>query len=170
MDPSPPASIAFSGTVTRDEFDRIHARLLPVWARWYVLYPVVGTVALAFAMRGARVSALVVDVVAFFVLLPIAMAVFTRRARTRAWKQFLRLYGRLHGAVTADGIEWNTERSAARFEWARIERVTHGDGLVLAFLSPRNALFFPRSFFATEADWTAFNDVIAAACPPRAQR
>ncbi len=162
MAPTLPDSIAFAGTVTRDEFSRIQTRLLPAWARWYVFYPVALAVVLAIELPGARPSQLVVDWAAFLVLFPIAMALFTRRVRTRAWKQALRLNGRVHGAVTAGGIEWNTERTAARFEWAKIERVSRTADLVLAFYSARCAFFFPRSFFASEADWAAFNEAIAA--------
>ncbi len=160
MEQSPVASVAFAGTVTRQEFDRIQAQLLPVWARWYVLYPVVAVVFFAVTLPGARLSELVGDLV-FVALFPIGMAMFMRRVRARAWQQAIRLGGRVHGAITPEGIEWNTERTAARFEWAKIERVARTADLTLAFHSPRCAFFFPRSFFASEADWTAFNRAIA---------
>jgi len=161
MEQTPPASIAFAGTVTREEFARIQSRLLPAWARWYVFYPVAVVVVLAVSLPGARLSELVVDFAAFFVLFPIGMALVTQRVRAHAWKQATRLNGRVHGAITPEGIEWNTERTASRFEWARIERVARTADLTLAFYSPRRAFFFPRSFFASEAQWTAFNQAIA---------
>jgi hypothetical protein len=165
MDQTPPAAVAFAGTVTRDEFARIQSLLLPRWARWYVFYPVAAVVVLAVSLPGARLSELVVDFAAFFVLFPIAMALFTRRVRTRAWKQALRLNGRVHGAITPEGIEWNTERTATRFDWAKIERVAQTADLTLAFYSARCAFFFPRSFFASEAEWAAFNRAIAGYVP-----
>ncbi len=160
-----PASIAFAGTVTRDEFARIQSRLLPAWGRWYVIYPVAAAVVLAVQLPGARLSELVVDMTAFFVLFPICMAWVTRRVRTRAWKQAIRLSGRVHGAITSAGIEWNTERTATRFDWAKIERVARTPGLTLAFYSRYGAFFFPRSFFASQAEWTAFNEAIGRYAP-----
>ena len=160
-----PAAIAFAGTATRQEFDRIQSQLLPTWARWYVLYPALAAVIFAISLPGARLSELVFDLAAFFVLFPIGMAMFTRRVRTRTWKQAMRLGGRVHGAITPEGIEWNTERTAARFEWAKIIRVKQVADLTLAYYTPRSAFYFPRSFFATEADWTAFNQAIVGYMP-----
>jgi hypothetical protein len=165
MESTPAAAIAFAGTVTRQEFERVQAMLLPGWARWYVIYPAAAAVMLAFSLPDARLSELVVDFAAFFVLFPIGMALFTRRVRTRAWKQAVRLGGRVHGVVTPEGIEWNTERTATRYEWAKIERVARTPGLTLAFYAPRCAFFFPRSFFASEAEWTAFNEAISGYVP-----
>ena len=164
MENAPPASIAFAGTVTRREFERIQSRLLPTWARWYVLYPAAAVVFFAVTLPGARLSELVGDLV-FVALFPIGMTMFTRRVRARAWKEAVRLNGRVHGAITPEGIEWNTERTASRFEWARIERVTRAADLVLAFYAPRCAFFFPRSFFASTAEWTAFNRAIDGYVP-----
>lgn len=159
-DPTPP-SFAFAGTVTREEFGRIQSRLLPVWARWYAIYPVLAVVFVACTVPGAhKVSELVTDVL-FMAMFGVAMAFVTRRARTRAWRQVVRLGGRVHGAITPAGIEWNTERTTARYEWAQILRIDQTTGLTLAFFQPRGAFYFPRSFFGSDAAWTAFNDAIA---------
>jgi hypothetical protein len=101
------------------------------------------------------------------VLFPIGMALFTRRVRARAWKQATRLNGRVHGVITPAGIEWNTERTASRFEWAKIVRIKQAGDLTLAFYTPRCAFFFPRSFFASEAEWAAFNEAITGYVPGR---
>jgi hypothetical protein len=160
MTEAPPVSFAFAGQVTRPEFERVQTRLLPVWARWYVMYPVLLVIFGAFTLPGARPSELAGDLV-FVIGFPLAMRVVTKRARTQAWKQMVGLSGRVHGVITADGIEWNTERSTTRYEWARIPRIAQADGLTLAFYSKRCAFFFPRSLFESDAAWTAFNAAIA---------
>ena len=151
----------FAGTVTHAEFARIQHRMQPVWARWYVLYPVLAAIFLACTLPGAN---LVVQVTIDAVLLAIfaaAIVVATRRARARAWRQAMRLGGRVHGAISPAGIEWNTERSSARYEWAQIARIDQGEGLTLAFFQSRGAFYFPRSFFASDAAWAAFNEAIS---------
>ena len=160
MEPTPPISLAFAGTVTRGEFDRIQSMLLPRWARWYVFYPMLAAVFCAVSLPGAKLSDLLVDLV-IVVLFPLAMLVVTRRARSRAWRQAQRLGGAVHGAITSEGIEWNTADTASRFEWSKIVRVTQADGMTLAFYTPRCAFFFPRSFFASESVWWEFNGAIA---------
>lgn len=156
-----PSSHPFAGTVTLAEFARVQQRLLPAWARWYVLYPALAVVFLACTLPGAhKVSEVVIDVL-FMAMFGAAMAFVTRRARVRAWRQVVRLGGRVHGTISPAGVEWITERTTARHEWAQIVRVDRTEGLVLAFFSSRGAFYFPRSFLDSDAAWTAFNDAIA---------
>lgn len=150
----------FAGTVTRQEFARIQHRMLPVWARWYVLYPALAVVVLAFTLPGAhKVSNVVMDVL-LMPILAAAVAFGTRRAQARAWRLVVRQSGRVHGAISPAGIEWNTERSSARYGWAQIARIDQANGLTLAFFQSRGAFYFPRSFFASDAAWAAFNEAL----------
>lgn len=159
-DPTP-SSHPFAGTVTLQEFGRVQQRLLPAWARWYVLYPALAVVFLACTLPGAhKVSEVVTDVL-FMAMFGAAMAFVTRRARVRAWRQVVRLGGRVHGTISPAGIEWITERTSARYEWAQIVRIDQVEGLTLAFFSGRGAFYFPRSFLESDAAWAAFNVAIA---------
>ena len=160
MEPTPQISLAFAGTVSRGEFDRIQSMLLPKWARWYVFYPALAAVFCAFSLPGAKLSDLLVDLV-IVVLFPLAMLGVTRRARSRAWRQMQRLGGAVQGVITSEGIEWNTVNTASAFAWSKIVRVAQADGMTLAFYTPRCAFYFPRSFFASESAWSEFNGAIA---------
>jgi len=160
METPTPASFEFAGTVTRAEFARIQQRMLPVWARWYVLYPTLAAVLAFFTLRDAIDLPGIVSEVVMLAIVAVAMVVTTRRTRERAWRQAVRLVGRVHGAISPAGIEWNTERTTARFEWSQVARIDQTEGLTLAFFGPRNAFFFPRSFFASDAAWVAFNEAI----------
>ncbi len=153
--------IAFGGVVTRPEFVRVQSLLLPAWARWYVIYPVLGVIFFGTSLPGATAQSATSDVL-FALIFVIGMTLFTRRVRTRTWKQVVRLGGRVHGAITQDGIEWNTDNTASRFEWAKIMKVAHGKDLTLAFHAPRAAFFFPRTFFESDQAWSAFNAEIDA--------
>lgn len=157
--------IAFAGRPSRAEFDRIMTLMLPPWARWYVLYPVVGAIFLAVSVAGARrTSELVVDG-AFALVVTLAVHLFEKRRRTRAWMQMVRLTGRIHGVVSADGIEWNTDNSTSRFEWAKIVRVARGANLAVVFFAPRSGFYFPRSFFESDAAWAALDAELVARVP-----
>ena len=163
--PQTDGRIAFAGTPSRAEFDRITTLMLPTWARWYVLYPVMGVIFVAVSLHGARrASELVVDGV-FALVVPLALLLFERRRRTRAWTQAVRLTGRIHGVVSPDGIEWNTERSTSRFEWSQVTRVARAAELAVVFHGPRSGFYFPRSFFESDAAWAAFGAELAARGP-----
>jgi hypothetical protein len=162
----PIPATAFAGTITRAGFVRVQSLLLPAWARWYVMYPVLGAIFLAASLPGATPIDVVSDLL-FMLLFAAAMTLFTRRVRHRAWQQAVRLNGRVHGALTAEGLEWNTDNTASRFEWAKIVKVAHAPDMTLAFHTPRCAFYFPRSFFETEAAWSAFNAEIDARVPAR---
>jgi hypothetical protein len=160
MDTSTPASFDFAGTVTRPEFARIQHRMLPVWARWYVLYPMVAAVLAFFTLRDELTLSRIVTEVLILVIVVVAMVVTTRRTRERAWRQAVRMAGRVHGAISPAGIDWNTDRSTAHFEWAQVTRIDRTENLTLTFLGPRSAFYFPRSFFASDAAWAAFNEAV----------
>ncbi len=159
-------SFPFSGTVTLPEFERIQTQLTPAWARRGVLHAVMA-VALATV---ALVDRSLPELLAFALLFAAFVAlrrVFARRAHERAWKRAVQLGGRMHGDISAQGILWNTERSSTRFEWANVLRLDQAEGLTLAYYTPRCAFFFPRSFFESDAAWTAFNEAIAGWVPAR---
>ena len=159
MNPPSTPSIAFAGTLSLEEFGRVQRAILPVWTRWYVTMPIQALVLLGVAGLPRNPQAWLYDLGALVVVL-VAVQVVIRRSRVRAWKQSARLVGRVHGAVTPEGIDWNTDRSASRYEWARIIQVKRTDDLTLAFYAPRCAFYFPRSFFDSDATWTGFNQAI----------
>ena len=154
-------SVAFAGTLTRAEFGRVQSMLLPAWARWYVISPIAAIGAFFSVESIVKPSGL-----GFHLLLTILALIgigwTMRDVRTRAWKQFVDVGGRVRGTVAADGIEWNTSMSTTRCEWAKVTRVARADGLTLAFYTPRCAFYFPRSFFDSDQAWTAFSAEIDA--------
>jgi hypothetical protein len=161
MNPPSNPSIAFAGTLSLEEFGRVQQALLPAWMRWYVAAPIL---ALAFFVStGAATDAfsLMFDVGATAAAL-VMIRLVSRRYRKRAWLQAAQIVGRVQGAISADGIDWVTDRSTSRYEWAKIVEVRHADELTLAFYAPRHAFYFPRSFFDSDAAWTGFNAALDA--------
>jgi hypothetical protein len=154
MNPPGTPSIAFAGTLSLEEFGRVQKALLPAWTRWSVLAPVLA--AALFAASGAATDpiSLLFDV-GVTASTPIALGVVSRRFRKRAWQRSAQIVGRVRGAISPDAIDWVTDRSTSRGEWARIVEVRHADDLALPFYAPRCAFYFPRSFFDSDAAWTA---------------
>ncbi len=153
--------VTFAGTLTRAEFGRVQSMLLPAWARWYVIFPLLAVG--LFFFSGSREEAANPSLqLLSTALILIGAAWAMRYTRTRAWNQLVRLHGRVSGTLTSDGIDWHTSMSTTRFEWAKVIRIARADGLTLAFYTPRCAFYFPRSFFESEEAWAAFNAVIDA--------
>jgi len=92
----------------------------------------------------------------------LAVPVAMRRTRTRLWRHTVQPVGRVHGRITPEGIEWNTDRSTTRWEWARFVEVQRVGDLASASCAPRSAFYFPRSSFESDGRWTAFDTAIAA--------
>ncbi len=162
--PMPP-SVAFAGTLSLEEFGRIQKAILPRWARWYVTVPILAIAVFCSVGPTTDPTLLLVDLGVLAIVL-LAMRLTVRRVQARTWKQSVRLVGRVHGAITPEGIEWNSERSTSRYEWARITEVRRAGDLTLAFYAPRCAFYFPRSFFDSQASWDAFNAAITAYAGP----
>ena len=162
MDQAPPApSVAFTGTLTRAEFDRVQLHLLPPWARWYVCYPMFAVV--VFFVSPTRDLPIDPWLKVLFAAIPvIGLDWLMRKSRTKAWNQLMQLGGRVSGSISAEGIEWRTAMLTTRFDWSKVVRVAHADGLTLAFYTPRCAFYFPRSFFESDQVWAAFNAEIDA--------
>lgn len=161
MTPTDTPPHAFAGTLTLEEFGRVQRAILPKWVRWYVTLPLLAIATFLGMGAATNVASLVLDLVILGLVVG-SLQVVIRRAAVRQWKQTVQLVGRVHGRITHEGIEWNTDRSTSRYEWARIVEVKQVDDLTLAFYAPRCAFYFPRSFFDSDARWTAFNAAIAA--------
>jgi hypothetical protein len=98
-----------------------------------------------------------VMVVAFFftfIVLNPAMAA------QRAFKQNQEITGLLWGSVNAARIAINSAQTKGELSWDLYKSARLFPGLVL--LNQRSGLanFFPRSFFASDADWLAFRALV----------
>jgi hypothetical protein len=162
---SPSLPITFSGSVSREEFSRVNSLLLPRWMRWYFFVPCVvylfvsigvgWTAALHHPLAAAPDLAVAALVLA-------AAAAITIYLRSKNWRSVTSLTGKVHGAATVSGIEWNTDNTSARFAWEKLVKVRRARDLTLVFFAPRCAFYFPRSFFESDDSWKQFNDVLDA--------
>jgi hypothetical protein len=159
------AGVHFGGTVTCKRFNEVQQALLPWWSRPYVIFP-----ALVFLLIGVDRSwsqivgdpvATLVSVV-WAVLLMLALRVMTAIGWRRSWRKIVELHGRVSGVVSDSEVRWVTGIGSATLSWNQILKARERPGVVLLFYSPRCALYFPREFFETEGEWSAFRALVAA--------
>lgn len=105
---------------------------------------------------------------------PVAMMVaafaFLPLTSLLAWRRSKLIQGRLHGSVSDDGIEWKGTYGQSHFPWAVPIKVRTARDYVLIYLAPQQALFFPREFFASDAAWAEFQELVAKHGPKRGPR
>lgn len=162
--------VTFGGQLSRDEFSRVQALMMPRWTRWYLVVP--GAICL-FVSTGAgwqaiwnHPAAATPDLVLAAAVLA-AVAAITSFGRRKRWRETTRLTGHISGSLTEAGIEWNTDVSSSRLSWTKLLNVRKAQDLVLVFYSPRCAFYFPRSFFETADSWAKFNNSVTARVPEK---
>lgn len=162
---SPILPVTFSGSVSREEFSRVNSLLLPRWMRWYFLVPCViylfVSIGVGWTVALHHPSAAAPDLALAGLLLAIAAAL-TIYLRSRNWRSVTSFTGRVHGAATVSGIEWNTDNSSTRFSWEKLVKVRRARDLTLVFYAPGCAFYFPRAFFESDDSWKQFNEVLDA--------
>jgi hypothetical protein len=74
------------------------------------------------------------------------------------------------GEAKEAGVRIETEHSRSEMPWEAFLKRKIGKGIVLLYLSIQVINVLPREFFATEADWQAFVDLVRRRVPERAPR
>jgi len=155
--------VAFSGSVSRKDFSRVQALLLPWWTRWYFFVPCVVYVFVSMgagwpaALRHPLSAAPDLGLAGFVLAVAATITIY---GRTRNWRSLTAVTGRVHGAATTSGIEWNTDNASARFAWEKLVKVRRANDLTLVFYAPGCAFYFPRDFFDSEDSWQQFNEML----------
>ena len=156
-------AVPFAGRVTESEFSRVQSALMPAWYRWYFL--ALAWLLLFFSMRPglAKVMAepaLALPGLIWGVGVLVVCACITRFLHWRGWKQYMQVHGSVSGQIGPQGITWKTESIIDVLEWEKALGFRARKDLFLVLYTPRCAFFFPRSFFATEQDWSRLQLVL----------
>lgn len=77
-----------------------------------------------------------------------------------AYRSSPEMRGTFRGSVSEDGLTIQTANVATDFKWTAFRKVDRKSDLVLLFVNDDNFNFFPRSFFASDADWQAFQALV----------
>jgi hypothetical protein len=161
--PDATVTIPFSGSPSKQAFLRVQSLLLPAWARWYVFAPGVLYLFVSFGVGWtAAISTPTSALPDLFltVLFLLASAAITRYLRIKTWRNTMALVGNIHGVITDTGIEWITAHTTSKFEWDKFIKARQETDLSLVFYAERCALYFPRSFFASEQEWQQFREIV----------
>ena len=81
------------------------------------------------------------------------------------WLQGRRAMPARSGSISEDGVYLQTSQLKARLDWQAFVQYRRSGDMVLLY--PQAALFhaFPKAFFASDADWQAFNELVEAHVP-----
>jgi hypothetical protein len=66
------------------------------------------------------------------------------------------------GAVSEEGITWNTEGvSSANMGWHLFLHYRESGPIILVYFGVNQVLYFLRRFFTSDADWASFRDMLS---------
>jgi len=74
------------------------------------------------------------------------------------------------GEANEAGVRIETEHSRSDVPWEAFLKRKIGNDIVLLYQSIQTSNIFPREFFATDADWQAFVELVRRRVPERAPR
>ena len=157
--------ISFAGQLTEEQFTRLQW-LSTHWLARYLGWIILAAGTLAMATGGWRT--VVEDpsgqaIRAIPALLFVAFAfIAPRRAINKAWRQNSLIKGAVSGFADETGVEWNSAFVAGRFPWDVALKRKQAKDMALVYIAPNSVLYFPRSFFADDSSWQAFNDLVAS--------
>ena len=105
-----------------------------------------------------RVGRLLVGyaLLAYFALQPFFAP---RRAAAQLWKR-VEQNRTCTGRITSAGITFAGEYVTREIPWDRFMRVRKSGDLVVLMTADRTLTIFPRSFFASDADWQRFRQLV----------
>ena len=108
------------------------------------------------------------------VLFAVGMIVFiwgvTSVGRYRQWRQVKADQQGITGSIGDTGLEWNTPMTTAKFPWSKLVKVRQHPDMLLVFYNARCAFYLPKSFFATETEWSEANALALRRLPAKPKR
>jgi hypothetical protein len=158
------AGVSFSGSLSHARFVGIQRAMTPWWGRLYMTWFMLCILQLYFNERdfldllgdpGELLS------VAIFSTVGVAFLwILTRFVWRRAWRKSMALHGEMTGAANAEHILLRTQFANSTYQWNKFIRARSAPDLLLLHYSARCALYFPREFFASDEDWSAFRALV----------
>lgn len=160
--------IVFGGQLTEEQFRK--AQWLTTPRMWYWLPWIMAASFVMVLVTGDRRHLVTSAVDAVKLLALVAFVIFIyvapRRAITKTWRMSKLLHERVEGELREDGIQWRTSVETAFFTWDKFLRHKNAGAFTFLYLGPAQALILPRSYFATDEDWTRARQLIAANVAP----
>lgn len=154
--------IVFAGAVSLQDFRR--AQALDGRMRWFSMLLLVLLVVMLLSqgyfllMDGFSLSLLTtflpvqVLILSFWVMWHLQI--------TSAWKRGQAMFAAISGKVSPDSVQYNTALSQSQSGWQLFQKYKIAPDMVLLYQTSGAFNVFPRHFFKTEADWTAFAQLV----------
>lgn len=152
-------NITYSGRVTQKDLEHIYRLGLPQKA-WITVFAVVMLIFLSImtiymAATDIFTPGLLIPLFIFVYLATYPLWVPLSAAR-KAYRSQPAFREEISGSITDDGIQIKLSNAESAAGWSYFTIVKRTPDVVLLYQGSNVFNFFPRSFFASDADWNAF--------------
>jgi hypothetical protein len=165
------AGVPFSGSLSHARFVEIQRAMTPWWGRLYMTWLFLSVLQFSLGERGfLDTLGDPVELLSVFIFSTAGILflwALTRFVWRRSWRRNMALLGDVTGLAGAEHILWRTQLADSQFQWRKFTRARTTPELLLLHYSPRCALYFPREFFASDEQWTAFRALVDSKLPSR---
>lgn len=154
--------IVFAGAVSLQDFRR--AQALDGRSRWFSLtmigLVVVIVLSQSFFFLSDGFSLSLLTTFLPLLLMAVFFLVFMRFQIRKAWEQNQAIYAAISGTISKDSVQYNTAHSQSQSSWELFQKYKIAPDMVLLYQATAAFNVFPRHFFRTDADWTAFTQLV----------
>lgn len=98
---------------------------------------------------------------ALFLILIFAYPLWAPLTAGYAYASNKSLQGVVTGAITETSIRLRTSEARSELKWTLFTRMKESQDIVLLYQNNYNYHYFPKKFFASDADWQSFRDLAA---------
>jgi hypothetical protein len=157
--------LIFAGTYTPANLRHalaIRRKALPnpnILLFWLTIFAFVLILMVGLILNPARLWATLVFV-AILLLLQIPSSRLSPFLALEEWRGAPHLHLPQQGTITDEGIEVRHQQGMSHSQWAGYAYQVITPDMILLFQGVTTFQFYPRSFFATDADWQAFTDLV----------
>lgn len=152
-------NISFSGRLDQHDLAkilRLHNKLSPFAIVWRL-----------FAMLGISLGATLATqagqifpvAFALFLILILAYPFWAPLTAGYAYSQNKALQDLVVGTITETSIRLQTSEARSEIKWTLFNKLKESQEIVLLYQNSNSYLYFPRKFFASDADWQAFREL-----------
>ena len=85
---------------------------------------------------------------------------FVRFQIRNTWKKNQAIYSAISGVITENSLEYNTGQSESKLRWDLFQKYKIAPDMILLYQTTHAFNVFPRHFFASDADWSAFTSLV----------
>jgi hypothetical protein len=154
--------IRFAGAISLPDFQRAQAVDGRTRLTWLILTGLVGLLVLLqlFTLLSEPFTA-----TTLLTLFPLLLATvffwgFVRWQIRSTWKKNQAMFSAISGVITENTVQYNTGQSESTMRWELFQKHKSAPDMILLYQTTQAFNVFPRHFFTSDADWSAFTRLV----------